>query len=392
MTAARYTLIDTLPQPSVLGESSTAAFQGLAFIDINPASVAGLSRTEYTLMHNIWFQGVNNERVSVGRNFDFGAGALSFSYFDMGTVQKIGMDEFGAPVPTSEQAELYAMSFSAAAAKKIRSLLLGLGVDVIYEALDDDRQAYLSFAAGAVQKNVLVDNLDVGLSVLNISFDTGDVTMPLEIKAGAGYTVKNSGEEILKAGLGACYMPDNDMTLIELGAQYAIFPALAIRAGTTIDTRGSAAVNAGFGVKLDDFRIDYAYSPAGELGSTHKIAISGVIGSSAELKITDDAEDDGKEEAGEQNTGNTGWGDYYYRKKQFSKALRYYEKANLLEWKKIEDMTDGEKSSFYQKLGICYYNIRDNDRAKQYFEKAYFYDKTNEILKHWIRIMKESGQ
>jgi tetratricopeptide (TPR) repeat protein len=62
--------------------------------------------------------------------------------------------------------------------------------------------------------------------------------------------------------------------------------------------------------------------------------------------------------------------------------------VNLLYWKELESLTDVEKSNFYQKLGICYYNMRDNGRALQYFERAFYYDKENEILKHWIRLLK----
>jgi tetratricopeptide (TPR) repeat protein len=392
LTAARYILIDSFPEAAASGEASSAMFTGISFMDINPASIAAISGPEYSVMHNIWLQGITNQKVAIGKNFDFGTAAAAFSYVDMGVVEKIAMDEFGAPLPSSDIAELYAFSFSGVAAKKIKNLLLGVGAEFINQSIDSDRQGYMSFSAGAIQRSVFVNNLDVGFSVLNFSFDADHLTMPLVIKGGIGYTAKEGGEEILKAGAGVSYMADSDRTNIEAGAQYALFTGLLLRAGVDADTKDGARLSTGFGIRLDDFNINYSYQPSGELGDVHKFSIKGSIGGAAEIKINDEGFEDKGEEEGTGSEGNIGWGDYYYRKKQFSKALRYYEKANLLEWKKIDSMNDREKSAFYQKLGICYYNIRDNARARQYFDKAYFYEKDNEILKHWIKLMKESAE
>jgi tetratricopeptide (TPR) repeat protein len=81
-------------------------------------------------------------------------------------------------------------------------------------------------------------------------------------------------------------------------------------------------------------------------------------------------------------------GNFSYENKEYRKALKYYEYINSIFWKDIEDKTDKEKSSFYQKVGICYYNIRDTERAIQYFNRALYFDKDNEILKHWIKLLK----
>jgi tetratricopeptide (TPR) repeat protein len=81
-------------------------------------------------------------------------------------------------------------------------------------------------------------------------------------------------------------------------------------------------------------------------------------------------------------------GDYYYENRQYRQALKYYEYINLLYWKETEALTDRGKTIFYQKLGICYYNIKDNARALQYFERALYFDRENEILRQWIKLMK----
>ena len=94
MSAASYLLTFDTPKYSAMGSAVGAAEGGIAAMNINPASIASLDDPEFLIVHNIWIDGITSDNFGFGKAFDFGSMGIDISYMDMGSINKIGIDEF----------------------------------------------------------------------------------------------------------------------------------------------------------------------------------------------------------------------------------------------------------------------------------------------------------
>jgi hypothetical protein len=151
-----------------------------------------------------------------------------------------------------------------------------LGISGKYFSSDIDRSN-----ASAVMADVGIqwrphERLRTGLTAQNLGtrlkYDQQNEQLPLLIRGGASYEVVpgrwtvNVEGELVRYG---------DPTL-QVGAEYWIGRMLALRAGyderRNIDDK-LKGLTAGLGARMEQFGLDYAFVPYGELGSTHRISL-----------------------------------------------------------------------------------------------------------------------
>jgi hypothetical protein len=239
---------------------------------------------------------------------------------------------------------------------------------------------------GFIYNGILTDKVDLGLSLLNISTGNNGFYTPIDLKAALIYTYAHGGSPVIDVVAGCDYLVKEGYVAGQAGFDYYFFDTFLLRGGISIDRDVNINFSAGAGIKLEGMTVNYSFEPNSELGDVHKISINAAFGKSA---VASGDETDGEAPAEKGTFANyMESGDYYYNDRQYRKALKYYEYINLLYWKDLEDKADKAKAAFFQKLGICYYNLKDNKHALQYFERAMFFDKENEILKHWIKSLK----
>ena len=91
-----------------------------------------------------------------------------------------------------------------------------------------------------------------------------------------------------RVGVAAVQMMDNKLNLsldygkerdldgsIYMGAEYWVIPSIALRAGyADSHYRGGSGIRAGLGLKIRDLAFNYAFSPYGDLGMTHRYELS----------------------------------------------------------------------------------------------------------------------
>lgn len=381
-TLSSYLLIDAFPEVSAKGSASGAASYGVYNLDVNPASSAGVENFGFAAMHSVLPFGIYLDRISAVKYLDFGCLGLNLTFMDFGAYSSIGLDENLYPVYTGSVTTPFSVYGSLVYARKFEGFSIGAAARLLDENLSGAAVYRAAFDAGFIIENLIIDDLNIGLSACNISNKDGDFYLPLDLKAAISYNIKNRLRDIVKITASADYLVYEQVVKGGAAFDYAVIDEFVIRGGFTAGNKQELEFSAGLTVKTGGTSFSYAYVPDSTAGDTHKFSISGVFGK--EQESTEKPEAKGGESFG----GYMQSGNYYYEAKQYRQAIKYYEYINLLYWKETEELKDGEKSAFFQKLGICYYNIRDNKHAKQYFERALYFDRENEILKHWIKSLK----
>ncbi|HDQ26358.1 MAG TPA: hypothetical protein ENN43_06410 [bacterium] len=381
-TTAAYLLINSYPAAAAFGEPAGAACGSIVYSGHSPASIASVENIEFAVMHNGAARGITAERLSVAKKFGFGSVGADISYYNLGVFTGIGVDASGGPVYTGQQSEPYALAGSLIYGRRAGNISFGAALRVIREDMGEGAVIRGSMDAGVMAANVRVRGLDFGLSVINASPEAEDgFYLPILVNGAVIYRLISEGAEVFRAGLGASWLPMEESLKVSLGFDLPVLGILNITGGAGVDNNANLSFSAGISVSFDGIKTSYAYLPSNAAGDSHRVSLSGGSFSPALQQIS----------AGEAGAGIESYmesGDYYYNARQFRNAIKYYEYINLLYWKDLDAKSDREKSAFFQKLGISYYNIKDNSRAAQYFERALFFDRENEILKHWIRLIK----
>lgn len=381
-----YMLINSYPDFAAKGDATGAACYGITAMGANPAALGSIDNVEFAVLHNQWRQDVTAEKMSAGKAFDFGNIGLELSYINMGSITQLLADDYGNPVITNNSINLNAWGLSLVYGKKIKNFSMGLAARMFSENLGAVDNYTGCADAGFIYDGFIAESMSAGLSLLNISPKNNEYYTPMDLKAAVIYKYMHGGGPVINLSAACDYLIKDNYLLGGVGFDYYMFETLIIRGGINMNQKGEMNFSAGAGIKLEGVTINYSYEPDPELGDAHKLSINAAFG-----KTSVPPESEGKT-ISEKGTfaGYLDSGNYYYENKQYRQALKYFEYINLMYWKDIEDKSEKDKSSFYQKIGICYYNIKDNKRALQYFDRALYFDKGNEILKHWIKSIKEN--
>jgi hypothetical protein len=377
---ADYLLTDMYPSVQAVGSAAGAATGVFDSIGINPAAGAYVENLSCAVMQNIQPMGMTNQKLSIAKAFEFGVLGFEYSYFNLGSIQEIKADVNGAPVFTGNDMGLSAGYASFIYAKKMKNISLGITARIIGE--DIGKQATLADVdAGFMYDKFIVKDMKLGISMTNIGKTSDSMMMPFSFRAALSDRFMENSRELFTLDGGLLYIKSGDYVEFQAGGSYSPVRLINLRAGLSLNGNGDVNFTLGAGINFDDFSLNYAYIPGNVLGDTHKISLEASLPQAAEIK-------EGNGKPGDSAADQIKKGDMYYQAKQFSQALKFYEKVNVLYWKEFEALSDSDKSSFYQKLGICYYSLRDNARASQYFEKALYYSPDNEAIKYWIKSIK----
>lgn len=376
-------LTDVYPEAAAEGSSAGYSSFGVGYSSLNPAAMAGVENFSFEAMQALYPAGISVEKITAGKYFDFGIIGVDLGYYNFGQVFNLGVDSSLAPVVTGGVTSPYAFLGSLIYAKKTDYFSLGFSLKMACENLDGNTAISGLADAGIIANDILTDGLDFGAGITNISTNQDGFSAPLDAGAGLAYIIRGKTAEILKISLSGDYIPAFDELKGSAGFDFPVTGDFILRGGITAPWNGPVKFSAGLSIKAMGLSFNYAYLPDSLLGDVHKVSIGAAFGRPVVKPAVLPAEKTADIFGGYMKSG-----DFYYDSNDFRQAVKYYEYVNLLYWKELESLTDVEKSNFYQKLGICYYNMRDNGRALQYFERAFYYDKENEILKHWIRLLK----
>ncbi len=309
-------------RPIAMGETYIALGNGLDTLYWNPAGLVQQEAPALGLSHSFWFQDISTEYLAYGTPLGpLGAFGVGLTVLHTGAVEETLEDASGNYAGTGGQYSALELALVAGYAQKLGRLLpgttgflsnvlIGGSLRIINENIADGSlfgggldvgalwrdtevvaapqvtAAGAPVASGESKQMIRDSGLRFGLVAQNLGMTT-DKLMPMNFRAGAGYVVNDLFSPFGRATLAAdVLVPIDNEVRISLGGEYAHLSEnteFAARVGYKIgseikDLDALAGLTAGLGVGiragLIKYQIDYAFVPYGELGSTHRAALT----------------------------------------------------------------------------------------------------------------------
>jgi len=290
-----------------LGVGARAVAMGGAFSAVpgdpyaiywNPAGLAGLDGKRHAgLFHNEYFQGLGQEflfytapaagfdlpLVGRPRNGAFGLG-LNYFYTPKDMERRSGLYE-ADPVnpisPVEGKFGAYDLAFSAGYGwRRGADLSLGAAFKVIRQSIDNQSGGSVALDLGLLREfrrggvpytaGFTVQNIGPGIKLVDRRYG-----LPLVFKAGLSRPLPGPGGLLtLEAA-----KPVDNYPSVAVGVEYPLTERLALRTGYRYRQYGnelgaSSGFSAGAGVVFDRLTFDYAFTPLGALGNSHRFSIN----------------------------------------------------------------------------------------------------------------------
>jgi hypothetical protein len=257
-----------------MGDAYVAVGGDASSIYWNPAGTASVDGIDGLLMHGEWFEGIR---------YDFAGAVRSDGQqaFGLGIVGLYMDDLERREGPTEEPIGHFGVFDFALAGTYARRLTeyldAGIGVKYLYEKIDDETAGGGAVDLGAQYRIPTVPGLSAGVAVQNLGpqmkFVEDGFDLPVTYRVGAALRsrIEAAGGDVLVTG--DAVIPNDGDTKYHFGLEFEYARMIALRFGyrTGWDNQN---VSMGFGVKVDRFRLDYAYVPFySDLGDTHRISL-----------------------------------------------------------------------------------------------------------------------
>ena len=274
------------------GGSARAIAMGSAFVAVggdvsalswNPAGLSSLSSFQLALHHNFYLQDwMQDTLVFATPKGSLGSWGLSVSYLNYGSLT--GRDASGT-VTGNFSAGRWGGEI-AWASTLLQGFSLGLGLKGNLLSLSSN--AYTNVAGDLGVEWEASPSLRLGAAYSNWGTDAGTYIANSVLRLGGAYDWKVDGDNQALLAASLSWEPYG-VTRLDLGAEDVILSFLALRVGyvaslAATDLQGLTGLAAGLGLSFQDLRLDYAYSPFGDLGSSQRISLTYDFGGPAASK------------------------------------------------------------------------------------------------------------
>lgn len=241
----------------------------------NPAGLAGLAAPQASLHHHSWLADIYQESVAWGTPLS-GSGALglSFHYTGFGTFERRNSQ---GSVSGSLEARRYggglcwAQSFGT-------QLALGLNAKAARQDLGDWAQNVVAADLGAIVRPTGLKPLSIGISFGDLGIADSGATLAAKGRLAAAWDQPLGGGAKLLFAAGGLWVPGGVNRLnvgLEGGMDALYFVRAGYQAKLADNTLGGLdGFSAGLGLAVGGLRLDYAWLPYGELGTSHRISLN----------------------------------------------------------------------------------------------------------------------
>jgi len=270
-TGAAFLKIPVGPRVCGTGEAAVAYIDDASALFYNPAGLANVRTFDLLLAHNQWFLGMNHEYVAGAFGSDeLGIFGLAFDYWGSGALQ--GVNIRGETIPDYMiSAADWSLNFGYG--KNVSDFSFGLGLKFIHQQHESLSTSAWAFDVGAMYKTPL-PGLKAGLSVANIGTKATlyqeSYSLPWQVRLGWRYDIGIVGvtQDFI--------LSETEKPGIAAGAECRPVQVFALRLGyrTGSDYDGFSGLRAGLGISWQGIGVDYAFSPYGKLGASHRVSIS----------------------------------------------------------------------------------------------------------------------
>ena len=257
-----------------MGDAYTAVAGDASSVYWNPAGIMNVESVDVTLMHSEWFQDIR---------YEYAGGVRSYGDYAVGVgVVGLYMDDLERrDGPTAEPIGhfgVFDFAITGTYARRLTdNLNVGGSVKYLSEKIDDVTATGFAVDLGGRYDVPNFEGLSAGIAVLNLGpqmkFIEDGFDLPVMYKLGAALDVPFealNGDVVIAAD---AVMPAGGDTKVHFGLEYEFADMIALRFGYRSGW-DNHNVSMGLGVKVSNFRLDYAIVPFySELGDTHRVSL-----------------------------------------------------------------------------------------------------------------------
>ncbi len=256
-----------------MGEAYTAMAQDSSSLYWNPAGLAILNQSEASFMYSQLMDDMSFQNASVAVPLENGGIGASLSYLSYGKID--GFDNAG-----NAAGEISAYSGVGTIGGGMFGEFWSAGVNLkaIQGKLADEKATGIASDLGVTlvyPKEVLGGTIRAASTIRNLGpglkYISESDPLPREWRLGV------SALEMLnkKLNLSMDYGRERDINgSFYMGAEYWALPFIALRTGYAGSHTEGNGMRAGLGLSIKDIAFNYAFSPNGDLGVTHRYELT----------------------------------------------------------------------------------------------------------------------
>jgi hypothetical protein len=286
-SAYEFLRLEMSPRAAALGGSFVSANDDADIIYHNPAGLVFLEKTPVNVSFMKHLMDINIMSVSSSMEFDdigrFGAAIQYANYGSFTEADEYGnrMGDFGA----GDLALIVGYANELA-----ENFYYGANVKVIYSSIADYSSSAAAFDVG-LHYALPEDMFNFGIAIKNVgtqlsSYVDTDEDLPLDVVVGVSKRLEHLP---LKLYLDFHNLNDSEDEFFDrfnaftLGAEFLLSESFRLRIGFDNENRkelkvadfsGLAGFNAGFGLTIKEYVVNYAFSSWGEIGTIHRIGVN----------------------------------------------------------------------------------------------------------------------
>lgn len=401
VTSVNFLKISQGGRQSGMGEAFTGIADDVNAIYWNAAGLSQLTRNQACLMHSFWLLGVNFEYIAYALPVKgVGTFAAYGTFLNAGEIIKTTEDSAGQYLLTNEIAKASNWNFSLAYAKRIGEIIdensffsdlsAGLKINIINEEIYTDTGGGFGFDIGTFYYPKY-ENYSLGFVVQNAGFTNNRPALPLTLRLGFAY--RFALEDIMLpfseegyftfldnntvGDIDVIYYPTEQIARVNVGAEkywilskyHSVAARLGYKFGTDLGWVSGITVGLGYELTVNkdtNFDLDYAMTPYGDLGISHRISLTGKFLGVAESHNYEDVQASIE----------------YYKKGYELLYQRKYQEA-LIQFS--ESLKRNKKySPSYVGIGACFLNMGKKQLAYKAYSKGLEYDPSNTKLKEFL--------
>ncbi|MBI4667995.1 MAG: PorV/PorQ family protein [Elusimicrobia bacterium] len=267
-------------RPIGLGNAFTAIANDVNAIHWNPAGIAQLPQRELSAMHAELFADTRYDFAGVVQPLTSGALGLSLAYLSHGSIEARDQNrQSQGSFKASDMATTF--SYARILSPKFHG---GANLKIIRSQIAQYSATTFALDIGSLY-NTPIKRLKAGIALQNLGpgmkFISTVSALPLTMATGFGYQLPQG--PIL--ALDFKYRPYSQKTNVSLGMEYPVASLLVLRAGYLgalgNDIKPGAnklgdftGLGTGFGIRVMGGQFDYAFTPMGELGNSHRMSLA----------------------------------------------------------------------------------------------------------------------
>lgn len=284
--------VDFNSRSSAMAGAFMAMRGDVSVIMHNPAGMAYSNNKQFGFDYVNYLLDINGGQAVYTHRIE-GHGQISgvISYFNYGKFEET--TEFASKTGNEFGANDIAIAVSYADALE-EMFSYGVTVKYVHSKIDMYSASAIAMDLGLLYEAPFEENLFFGLSLLNLgkpldAFISTREDLPLSLRLGMSKKLAHLPLELNIALIDLNVSEDSfwdRMKKFSIGGEFTLSEIFRLRLGYNnevhdgLDTgtgAGLSGVSVGMGIHYDKYRFDYGFSSFGDLGTTHRIGISGQL-------------------------------------------------------------------------------------------------------------------